>query len=205
MSSSSTHDSAPPGLHGVEAGELMLAPEAIEQELEARRRKLAQPNRDANAAGTHDPLLVFALAGERYAFDASYVWGVERLPELTPVPGSPEAIVGITILRGVLVPVADLRRLLSLDACALSDVSRIVLVGRERLDFALLADSVEGLQPIGPSQVLPLPETSAWGADCVRGMTSDGIIVVDAAAVIDSDRLRTGPMNPAMATQEHDA
>jgi purine-binding chemotaxis protein CheW len=54
-------------------------------------------------------LLVFELAGARYALELSCVREVVRAVFITPLPGAPAVVEGIVDVRGEVVPVYDLR------------------------------------------------------------------------------------------------
>ena len=52
--------------------------------------------------------LLVRVGGERYALPIDDVVEVTRIGDLTPVPGAPDAVLGVQKLRGQVVPVVDL-------------------------------------------------------------------------------------------------
>jgi purine-binding chemotaxis protein CheW len=52
--------------------------------------------------------LLVRVGGERYALPIYDVVEVARIGDLTPVPGAPDAVLGVQNLRGQVVPVVDL-------------------------------------------------------------------------------------------------
>lgn len=53
--------------------------------------------------------LCFGLAGEEYCIEINKIREIFPLPEITPVPNSPEYIKGVMNLRGSIIPLVDLR------------------------------------------------------------------------------------------------
>jgi purine-binding chemotaxis protein CheW len=58
------------------------------------------------------------LAAEAYAVPVSNVVEIASLGDLTPVPGAPPEILGVRNLRGQILPVIDLARILGLNVTA---------------------------------------------------------------------------------------
>jgi purine-binding chemotaxis protein CheW len=58
--------------------------------------------------------LLVRVGDERYALRAHDVIEVGRVGELTPVPGSPRAVMGVQSLRGLVLPVIDLGAVLGM-------------------------------------------------------------------------------------------
>ena len=99
--------------------EFALATEAsyadsLENQAEAQRRNSRQ-------------YLGFHLADEEYALDITLISEIIKVREFTDIPRSPEFILGIISLRGVVVPVFDLRRRLNLGSSEIQPTSRIVV------------------------------------------------------------------------------
>jgi purine-binding chemotaxis protein CheW len=97
----------------------------------------------------HLELVCFGLEGVLYAVDVTQVLEIVRCPPLAPLPHAPPLIEGLADLRGVVLPIVDLGR---------------VLGGRTRLDAAQariavlqIDDLVLGLRVGTSSEVLSLP------------------------------------------------
>jgi len=71
-------------------------------------------------AGELVELLTFSLSNEEYAFRVNDVEEVLRLQKITMVPTMPDYVLGITSLRGKIIPVIDLKIRLSLQEKSLS-------------------------------------------------------------------------------------
>lgn len=99
--------------------EVLHEPESGETALEAailRRRaeRLAQQAVPVEAREAELELLVFRLGPERFALPLAQIRGVVALTGCTRVPGAPLELLGVIHVRGELLPLASLRRLLRL-------------------------------------------------------------------------------------------
>ena len=54
--------------------------------------------------------VIFGVGRGNYSFDSLYVRAVERETDIRSLPGAPECIIGLALLRGELVPVCDLNK-----------------------------------------------------------------------------------------------
>jgi len=98
-------------------------------------------------------ILVVELAGRHYGAPLKAVREVFTLGPLTPVPTAPAAVAGVANLRGQVVPVLDLMRLLDLGLHRLRLGDPVVLVEHDGTRVGLLVDRVVGL--LGPGAASP--------------------------------------------------
>jgi len=162
--------------------------------LEQRARLLARVPEEPPRAGEVLELVGFVLAGERYAIESRFVREVARLSRFTPVPGTPAFVLGVTNLRGEILALFDLRRLLGVVTEGVTDLSRIVVLGEHRREFGLLADAASEILWV-PGASLAQPATT-WGRTYVRGVSPDGVIVLSGEALLRDPELTidTGPI-----------
>ena len=59
-------------------------------------------------------IVTFELDGEFYGFPVECISEVKEVPTITPLPGQPPYFLGLVNLRGIIIPVYDLRILFSL-------------------------------------------------------------------------------------------
>lgn len=107
---------------------------------------------EAVSAGGAREYLIFAVGDGRYALPMEPVDEIIRVPDMTPVPLSPDAVVGAVNLRGRVVPVAALRPLLGYPERDTGDDRRI-FVTRVRGGLGLLADAVLETTVLTPEQI----------------------------------------------------
>lgn len=90
-------------------------------------------------------LLFFRSAGERFALDVAFIREVVPLPEVTPVPFVPDAIVGIINHRGTICTVMRFSRLAGLGA---DRPGTVVLLRLPQMAVGIAVDLVEGIERV---------------------------------------------------------
>ena len=115
---------------------------------------------------------------------------VARLGELTPVPGAPDFLVGITNRGGEILAVMDLRPFFGLAAKGLSDLSRVIVLSDDQAELGVLADAIDEVIPLRTDEVLEPPLTATGiGREYLRGVTADALIVLDGGVLLRDPRL----------------
>ena len=89
--------------------------------------------------------VVFRVDGRRYALPLSAVELVIRAVEVTPLPGAPHPVRGMIDVRGVVVPVLDMRRQLGLPEREIDPGNHFVIARTARRAVALVIDEAEGV------------------------------------------------------------
>jgi purine-binding chemotaxis protein CheW len=93
----------------------------IDAEMQHRRDELyVEEHLRQRSPVQQDTCIVFSLDGTRYAFPIRSVLEVDAMPRITAVPNVPDFVCGVTNVRGEVIAVLDLRLLLGLIACPLS-------------------------------------------------------------------------------------
>ncbi len=101
-------------------------------------------------------MCVISLSGELFAIDLRHVREVFEVESVTPVPGMPSALVGVTNLRGVVMPLVDLRRMLNLP---MTDVlpGFAVVIRHGPHQVGVLVDRVPEIRSAQRTEFLPPP------------------------------------------------
>jgi purine-binding chemotaxis protein CheW len=157
--------------------------EATQRVLKQRAALLAEPAVRETESGSVD-LITFRLGRESCAIDTKVVLNVFRLAGLARLPGAAVPVYGVTLWRGEIMTVLDLRPLLGLSTIALSDLGRVIVVGQSRAAFGFLADSVTGVRATLPTEIHPSSGKSGLHQGLVRGITSDAVLVLDAEELL---------------------
>ena len=101
--------------------------------------------------------LAFHLGDEEYALDIRRISEIIKVREFTDIPRAPKFILGIISLRGVVVPVFDLRCRLNLGVSELLPTTRIVVCQHEDVSVGLLVDSINQVFNLIDDEVEPPP------------------------------------------------
>lgn len=149
----------------------------------------------ATTAGTAK-LVCFFLHGQEYAADIGEVVETLAVRPITRVFLTPPWMSGIMNLRGDVVAVLDLARLLGMPPTLITDDSRIVLARHEGRRAGLLVDGLAELRILDLSAVEPPPATLAVEvASLLRGVVTvaggEVVRLLDLPALFESDKLRS--------------
>ena len=100
-------------------------------------------------------VITFKLGDETYGINILETRELITYPtgEVTPIPGTPEFIVGVINLRGVVIPVMDLRIRFNFSEAIYDDDKVIVIVEVEGKQIGLIVDSVSDVAFIVEDQV----------------------------------------------------
>ena len=116
-------------------------------------------------------LACFEARGGSYALDVVVVREIVRTQEVTPLPNSPALIEGVVELRGGLIPVLDLSRVLGGEKSEITNRSRIVVVDCDGLLLGLCVDAATDVLSIDPARLEEIPDLATQaGYNVVRGV-----------------------------------
>lgn len=101
--------------------------------------------------------LTFSLANESYGVDILSVQEIIGVPPLTRLPRSPNHVLGVMNLRGMVVPVLDLRLKLGLPVAGGNETVVVVLHVDDKIMGAVV-DSVSDVVQLSDDQVQEPPE-----------------------------------------------
>jgi purine-binding chemotaxis protein CheW len=122
-------------------------------------------------------ILTFRLFKEEYAFKISQLKEILKYQRITKVPRMPDYVVGITSLRGKVIPVIDLRTKVSsrTNLPGLSDRIKILVIKGPKGLIGAVVDKVIGVVRIAKSDILPPPSH----------LTEEQLKFIDGIAIID--------------------
>jgi purine-binding chemotaxis protein CheW len=144
-------------------------------------------------------VLVFDLAGWRYALPISVISELVRAVTIVPLPDAPPIVEGLINLRGRLVPVLDIRSRFGLPAQPLSPHDHLLIVHD---DARLVAFRVERAQALLQLEPTDIEATAALvpRADQIRGVARlpDGLVLIQDVSAFLRDA-ETAALDAAMA------
>jgi len=141
--------------------------------------------------------LTFALGDEMYGLDILHVQEIKGLVPITPIPNTAAAIRGVMNLRGMIVPVVDLRRHLGLAAVEPGPFTVIIVVAVGGKTVGLIVDAVSDVLDIGDEAVQPAPELGGvLEARCLAGIAQHGESLI---ALLDVGETLRGVVSAAPA------
>lgn len=124
-------------------------------------------------------LLVFKLDHWHCALPVSIVEKAYRAVAVTPLPETPDIILGIINVHGSLLPVVNIRKRFHLPEKKLMPSDQMIIASTHRRQIALVVDSIVDVIECADAEFVP-SDTIVPGLDHVEGVikTGSGMILV---------------------------
>ena len=103
-------------------------------------------------------VIKFRLKNEEYGVDVKQVKSIERMEHITRVPNTPPFVKGVINLRGVVIPIIDLRKRLGFELKDYNEQTRIIIVNVEEMEVGLIVDAANDVLDIPLSSIAPPPK-----------------------------------------------
>jgi len=156
----------------------------------------ASSNRQAAAVVASAPqeYLSFRLGGEEYGIDILRVQEIRSYEAPTRIANAPHFIKGVVNLRGVIVPIVDLRLKLGCESAEYTDFTVVIVLNVRGRVIGAVVDSVSDVLELGAGEVKPAPQLNASvdaayivGIGCVKsGDVERMLILTDIEALVSS-------------------
>jgi purine-binding chemotaxis protein CheW len=131
-----------------------------------------------DAVALHDgtqrtELISFAIGDEQYGVDIMAVREIKGWSDITHLPRQPDYVRGVLNLRGVMVPIIDLRSRLGGGLTDATALHVVIIVQVQQRQVGLLADRVLDIVAFEAERVQPVPRVaSGAGSDCLSGLVN---------------------------------
>jgi purine-binding chemotaxis protein CheW len=129
--------------------------------------------------------LTFKIADELYAVNVSNILSILELTKITKIPRTPDYIRGVINLRGIVLPIIDLRIKFGLPATDFTANTCILVleiqVDDESVKLGGLVDSVQEVLEIEDNDILPAPNIGQkFRSEFIEGMyrSDNGFIMI---------------------------
>jgi len=144
---------------------------------------------DRNA--TLREFLAFRLGKEEYGIDILKVQEIRGYEAVTQIANAPEFIKGLINLRGVIVPIVDMRIKFNLGAPTYDQFTVVIILNIGSRVMGMVVDSVSDVTTLTPEQIKPAPEMgSALDTEFLIGLgTLDERMLI----LVDIEKLMTSP------------
>jgi len=149
------------------------------------RHAAARHDGHANAATAHahahaGEYLTFRLGAEEYGIDILRVQEIRSHEPPTRIANAPAFLKGVVNLRGVIVPIVDLRIKLGCASAELNAFTVVIVLNVRGRVVGAVVDSVSDVLELASAQIKPAPELAA-GIDS-RYITGIATVAADAGA-----------------------
>ncbi|GAB4058226.1 chemotaxis protein CheW [Uliginosibacterium sediminicola] len=120
-----------------------------------------------------DQYLSFTLGHEEYAIDILKVQEIRGYDAVTRIAGAPEFIKGVINLRGIIVPIVDLRIKFGIGSFDYTAFTVVIILKVGARVIGIVVDSVCDVIDLSMSAIKPAPEFAAMvGSEFIAGLAS---------------------------------
>jgi chemotaxis signal transduction protein len=169
---------------------LTPSPHRIQAILDERARALARAPQQTAAPFDQRDAVVFRLGGEYHAIETRFVREVMHVAHMTQVPHRTGPFLGVTNLRGEILGIVDLHKLLELPEARRAETLWLVILGENHAEFAVPVEAIEEIKPVRIDQV---PDAIDWAGltrrPFVRAVGPDALILLEGKALLEDRRL----------------
>ena len=110
------------------------------------------------AAAAGGEFLTFRLGSEEYGIDILKVQEIRSYEQPTRIANSPAFIKGVVNLRGVIVPIVDLRVKLACESVEYNSFTVVIVLNVKGRVIGAVVDSVSDVLELGAGTIKPAPE-----------------------------------------------
>ncbi len=145
----------------------------------------------ATASAALREFLAFKLGAEEYGIDILRVQEIRSYEEPTRIANAPEFIKGVINLRGVIVPIVDMRLKFNHAEANYDAFTVVIVLNIGTRVVGMVVDSVSDVISLGPDHLRPVPELSA-------SIATDHLLAIGAIdermlILVDIEKLMTSP------------
>ena len=137
-------------------------------------------------------IVVFSLDEPRCALLLSAVQRVIRAVEITPLPKTPEIVLGVINLQGLIIPVVDVRKRFHLPAREMRLDDQFIIAHASRWLVALAVDSVIGIRELANREMVNAGQSLPF-AEYLKGVAKiegDIVLIYDLSKFLSLDEER---------------
>ena len=147
--------------------------------------------------------LTFIMNGEEYGVDILSVQEIRGWEPVTPVPNSPAHVKGVVNLRGIIVPIVDLRAKFNLESVEYGPLTVVIVLrvqfeGKDRV-MGVVVDAVSDVYGLSLEDMQTAPDLSDHvNTNYIQGLAAVDekmIVVLDIDALLESDMRNPTELN----------
>lgn len=137
--------------------------------------------------------LIFTLGNEEYGIDILKVQEIRGYDQVTCIANTPAFIKGVTNLRGVIVPIIDLRVKFAQQDVSYDENTVVIVLNFGQRVVGIVVDGVSDVLSLTTDQIRPAPEFAVTLAtEYLTGLGSLGermLILVDIEKLLSSEEM----------------
>jgi purine-binding chemotaxis protein CheW len=155
----------------------------------------------AGALTTIREFLAFKLGAEEYGIDILRVQEIRSFEAPTRIANAPAGVLGVVNLRGVIVPIVDMRLKFRLDAAAYGGSTVVIVLNIGKQVIGMVVDGVSDVITLTPAQMRAVPEFNA--AIASEHLLAIGTVAERMLILVDIEKLMAGAEIGLVGPQLH--
>ncbi len=116
--------------------------------------------------------LTFTLGEEEYAIDILKVQEIRGYDAVTKIANTPAFIKGVINLRGIIVPIVDMRIKFNLGEAVYNDFTVVIVLNIGRRVIGIVVDSVSDVMSLAADAISAAPEFAMFDTEFLLGLAS---------------------------------
>jgi len=137
-----------------------------------------------------EEFLTFTLGKEEYGIEILKVQEIRSYEQVTTIANAPAFIKGVVNLRGIIVPIVDMRIKFNLGEAAYNELTVVIVLNVAGRVVGMVVDGVSDVIQLGPEQIRPAPDFSS--SFDIKYITGLGTVDARMLILVDIEKLMTG-------------
>jgi purine-binding chemotaxis protein CheW len=133
--------------------------------------------------------ITFTLDAGEYGIDIMAVREIKGWSQTTAIPNAPRFINGVINLRGVIVPIMDLRARFGMEPTPPTRMSVVIIISAGARTTGLLVDAVSDIISVSPEEIRTIPD---MGSGCRENLLAGLVALPDRMVSLVSIDFLTG-------------
>lgn len=153
-----------------------------------------QKNTDRSGSTIASEYLTFTLGSEEYGIDILKVQEIRGYDTVTHIANAPDFIKGVINLRGVIVPIVDMRIKFKVGVPTYNEFTVVIIMNVLSRVIGMVVDGVSDVVALSPEQIKATPEMgAALDTDYITGLgtlNDQMLILVDIEKLMGSEEMQ---------------
>jgi len=145
------------------------------------------------SANNSTEVLSFRLGGEEYAISILKVQEIRGYDAVTRIASAPEYLKGVVNLRGIIVPIVDMRIKFNVGTVTYDPFTVVIILNINKHTIGVVVDSVSDVVTLTPDQIKAAPEMGGNVAnEYLQGLGTVGdrmLILLDIDKLLSSEEM----------------
>ena len=142
------------------------------------------------ASAEREEFLTFTLGKEEYGIEILKVQEIRSYEVATTIANAPAFIKGVVNLRGIIVPIVDMRIKFNLGEAQYNELTVVIVLNVAGRVVGMVVDGVSDVISLGPEQIRPAPDfSSSFDMKYITGL---GTVDKRMLILVDIEKLMCG-------------